>query len=117
MRVETIQQSIMKVLSVHAHFDDFEFVASGAFELWRRKLGDKLRARILVCTDGKAGHHFRSREETGELRLREQQAAAALGGWEFEMLRLPNGQTPRDGCLQVTADVMAGLWKAIREFE
>src|SRR5258706_5989829 len=104
----------MKVLSVHAHFDDFEFVAAGTFELWRRKVAKELRARILVCTDGKAGHHFRSRAETGELRLREQEAAAALGGCEFEMLRLPNGQTPRDGCLQVNAELIAALWKAIR---
>ena len=29
----------MKILCVHAHFDDFEFAAAGTFELWRRKLG------------------------------------------------------------------------------
>src|ERR1043166_7160315 len=78
----------MKALCVHAHYDDFEFVAAGTFELWRRKLGVDFRGRVLVCTDGKAGHHFRTREETGELRLREQEASARIGGYEFELLRL-----------------------------
>ena len=107
----------MKILCVHAHFDDFEFVAAGTFELWRRKLGPSLRARILVCTDGCAGHHFRTRQETGQLRLREQQASARVGGYEFELLKLPDGQTPREGGLQAAPSLLAGLWKAIREFE
>jgi LmbE family N-acetylglucosaminyl deacetylase len=107
----------MKVLSVHAHFDDFEFVAAGTFELFRRKHREKLRARVLVCTDGKAGHHFLTREETGELRIREQQESAKIGGYEFEMLRLPNGHPPREACLQVSTEFLAALWKAIRDFE
>jgi LmbE family N-acetylglucosaminyl deacetylase len=113
----TNRRSIMKVLSVHAHFDDFEFVASGTFELWRRKLGDDLRARVLVCTDGKAGHHFRTREETGDVRRREQQQSAEIGRYEFELLRFADGEIPRDSCLQLNLPLMAALWKAIREFE
>ena len=107
----------MKILCAHAHFDDFEFVASGLFEVWRRKLGDELRARVMVCTDGKAGHHFRTREETGRVRLAEQKAAARVGKFEFEPLLLPDGNPPREACLQVTPALMAGLWKAIRNFE
>jgi len=107
----------MKVLCVHAHYDDFEFVAAGTFELWRRKLGDAFRGRILVCTDGAAGHHFRTRKETAAMRLQEQAASAHLGGCEFELLRLPNGQPPREACLQVTPELLATLWKAIRDFE
>lgn len=107
----------MKVLFVHAHFDDYEFTASGTFELWRRQLGDKLKARVLVCTDGKAGHHFRTREETGKLRLTEQEASARVGGYEFALLRLPGGEVPREACLQLTTDLLAALWKAIRDFE
>ena len=107
----------MKVLSVHAHFDDYEFVASGTFELWRRKLGHELRARVLVCTDGKAGHHFRTREETGKLRIQEQRESASIGKYEFELLRLPNGEVPREACLQVSSGLLAALWKAIRDFE
>ncbi len=107
----------MKALCIHAHFDDFEFVAAGTFELWRRKLGQNFIGRVLVCTDGKAGHHFRTREETGKLRLEEQEASARLGGYEFQLLRLPNGQPPREACLQVTPELLAALWKAIRDFE
>ena len=107
----------MKALHIHAHFDDFEFVAGGLFELWRRKLGAKFRGKVLVCTDGKAGHHFRTREELGVLRLQEQVASAKIGGYELETLRLPNGLVPREACLQVTPDLLAALWKSIRNFE
>lgn len=107
----------MRILCVHAHFDDYEFFASGTFELWRRKLGPALRARALVCTDGKAGHQFRTREETGLLRVQEQEASARIGGYEFELLRLPNGQVPREACLQVSTELLAALWKSIRDFQ
>jgi LmbE family N-acetylglucosaminyl deacetylase len=107
----------MRILHVHAHYDDFEFVAAGTFEVWKRKLGDELTAKVLVCTDGKAGHHFRTREETGRLRLREQQASAEVGGYEFELLRLTDGSPPREACLQVSIPLLAALWNAIRAFE
>jgi LmbE family N-acetylglucosaminyl deacetylase len=107
----------MKILCIHAHFDDFEFVASGLFELWRRKLGPSLSARVLVCTDGKAGHQFRTREETAAIRLKEQRRSAELGGYDFQQLLLPDGNPPREACLQVTVPFLAALWKAIRDFE
>jgi LmbE family N-acetylglucosaminyl deacetylase len=107
----------MKVLCVHAHFDDYEFVASGTFDLWKQKLGADLRARVLVCTDGKAGHHFRTREELHPIRVREQEASARIGGYELGILRLPDGQVPREACLQMTVPLLAALWKAIRDFE
>ena len=114
---KSIKLHPMKILCVHAHFDDYEFVASGTFELWKQKLGDRLRARVLVCTDGKAGHHFRTREDLHQIRCREQEASARIGGYELEILRLPDGQVPREACLQVTVPLLAALWKAIREFE
>lgn len=107
----------MKILCAHAHFDDFEFVASGLFEVWRRKLGEDLRARVMVCTDGKAGHQFRTREETGKVRLAEQLESARLGKFEFEQLLLPDGQPPREACLQLSVPLLAALWKSIRAFE
>jgi LmbE family N-acetylglucosaminyl deacetylase len=106
-----------RILSVHAHFDDYEFVAAGTFDLWKQKLGSDLRARVVVCTDGKAGHQFRTREELGQLRIQEQENSARLGGYELEVLRLPNGSIPREACLQVSTDLLAALWKSIREFE
>ena len=107
----------MKALCIHAHFDDYEFVAGGTFELWRRKLGSDFHARVLVCTDGKAGHHFRTREETFTMRVREQEKSAEIAGYEFQLLRLPNGDVPREACLQVSTELLAALWKAIRDFE
>ncbi len=107
----------MRILCVHAHFDDYEFFCSGTFELWRRQLGDGLRARLLVCTDGAAGHHFRTREETARIRLAEQQASARIGRYEFEMLHLPDGRVPREACLQAGPELLAALWKAVRDFE
>ncbi|HEY0455041.1 MAG TPA: PIG-L family deacetylase [Verrucomicrobiae bacterium] len=107
----------MKILCVHAHFDDYEFVASGTFELWRRKLGTGLSARVLVCTDGKAGHQFRTRVETGRMRIAEQEESARIGGYELQILRLPDGSIPREACLQISTDFLAALWKAIRDFE
>jgi len=107
----------MKALFIHAHFDDYEFTAAGTFELWRRQFGEAFEARLLVCTDGKAGHHFRTREETGRIRLEEQAASARIGRYTFELLQLPSGRPPREACLQVTPDLLAALWKAIRDFE
>src|SRR5688572_27798719 len=107
----------MRVLHVHAHFDDYEFVAAGTFEVWKRRLGDELRARVLVCTDGKAGHQFRTRDETGRMRIAEQEQSARAGGYELEILRLPDGSIPRESCLQVSTPLLAALWKSIRDFE
>ena len=109
--------SAMRILYVHAHFDDYEFTASGTFEMWRRALGNDLEMKVLVCTDGEAGHQFRTRPETGRLRLAEQAASARAGGYQFEMLRLPDGRVPREACMRVGSDLMAAMWKAIRDFE
>ena len=107
----------MKVLYIHAHFDDYEFAAAGTFQVWRQRLGNDFRGKVIVCTDGAAGHHFRTREETARLRLQEQLESARIGGYEFELLRRPCGQVPREACLRVTPEFMAALWKAIRDFE
>ncbi|WDE95783.1 PIG-L family deacetylase [Lentisphaera profundi] len=107
----------MKILSIHAHFDDFEFVGLGTFELFRQKHGDCCEMKAIICTDGKAGHHLRSREETGAIRLKEQAQSAKLGDFEFELLTLPDGTSPREGALQTDSNLLAALWKTIREFE
>ena len=75
----------MKLLFVHAHFDDYEFTAAGTFELWRRQHpGTELDG--LNCTDCAAGHHALSREATAARRLREQATAAEQGGFRFHAL-------------------------------
>lgn len=107
----------MKALFVHAHYDDYEFTSAGTFEMWRRQSGKDFQARVLVCTDGAAGHQFRTRRETARIRLREQEESARLGGYEFALLRYPNGKVPREGCLEADPPLLAALWSAIREFE
>lgn len=106
----------MKVLHVHAHFDDFEFVAAGTFELWRRRLGADFQGRIIVCTDGRSGHQFRTREETAALRYAEQAESARIGGYQFVRLSRPDGQ-PFGEARTLTTELLAALWHAIREFE
>ena len=109
----------MKLLFIHAHYDDYEFTTAGTFEMWKRhaRPGESLECKIVVCTDGAAGHHARSRHQTRELRLQEQLESARLGGYQFELLRLPDGTVPREGCQRVTPDFLAALWKVIRDFE
>jgi LmbE family N-acetylglucosaminyl deacetylase len=107
----------VKALFIHAHYDDYEFTAAGTFEMWRRRLGRAFQGRVLICTDGASGHQFRTRSETARLRLREQQASARIGGYEFERLRLRSGRVPREACLEVRPPLLAALWKAIRDFE
>ena len=106
----------MKALFIHAHYDDYEFTAAGTFELWYKTVPG-FRGRVIVCTDGCAGHHFHTREETGRIRMQEQEESARLGGYEFEPLRLPDGSIPREACLQNSIELHAALWKAIRDFE
>lgn len=107
----------MRILCVHAHFDDFEFVAAGTFELMRRAGRPGFRSRALICTDGRSGHHFRSRAETARIRQAEQAASAAVGHYEWELLRKPCGQPFEEACRTLTNDLLAALWKAIREFK
>lgn len=106
----------MKLLFVHAHFDDFEFTAAGTFELWRRR-DPTVQRRILVCTDGAAGHHALTREATAARRWAEQQAAAAVGGFEARLLRDRTGQAFREGRLLISPEFLPALWREIREFE
>ena len=107
----------MKILCVHAHFDDFEFVAAGTFARWRSKLGTALEAKLIVCTDGRAGHHALTRAQTARTRFAEQEASARLGQVQFELLRKPNGQPFMEACRTLDNDLLASLWKAIRDFE
>lgn len=107
----------MKALCVHAHFDDFEFVVSGLFTLWQRAAPGQTQVRAVVCTDGAAGHHLLSREETAQVRLKEQLNSARIGGYEFELLRLPDGNAPRELRLEQTPDFLPALWKSVRNFE
>src|SRR6185503_2215564 len=62
-------------------------------------------------------HQFRTRDETGAMRMREQEASARVGQYEAKFLRYSNGEIPREACLQVTIPLLAALWKEIRQFQ
>jgi LmbE family N-acetylglucosaminyl deacetylase len=107
----------VRILSVHAHHDDYEFTAAGTLAAWQDRLGKDLQARVIVCTDGRAGHHFRAPAQTIALRSAEQEASARAGGYEYRPLVLQDGSRPREACLVLTRELLAALWKAIRDFE
>lgn len=107
----------LKFLFVHAHFDDYEFTAAGTFARCRRAFGRAFTSRVVICTDGAAGHHRMTRRETAKRRLAEQKASARLGRYDFKLLKLPGGEVPREGCLQPDSSLLAALWFAIRDFE
>jgi LmbE family N-acetylglucosaminyl deacetylase len=107
----------MKVMSIHAHPDDFELTAAGTFSALQQKLGRELQAQVVVCTDGRAGHHRLTPSETTAVRMAEQEASAREGRYEFHPLRLPDGTQPREAGLLTSRELLAALWKAIRDFE
>jgi LmbE family N-acetylglucosaminyl deacetylase len=107
----------MKLLFVHAHFDDYEFTAAGSFELWRRHNPGKFQRRVLVCTDGAAGHHRMTREATAARRLEEQAEASRLGDFEFVLLKDSQGCPFREARLSTSAEFMPALWREIRAYE
>ena len=112
-----MEEQAMRLLCVHAHFDDYEFVAAGTFDRFRERWGSSLEARLIVCTDGAAGHHQLGWSETRERRWQEQQASAALGGYQVERLVLPDGRLRPEANPIVDRPFLAALWSRIRAFE
>ncbi len=107
----------MRLMCIHAHFDDYEFVASGTFERIRAAAPESVTSQVLICTDGAAGHHSEGLDQTRERRWAEQQASAKIGGYAVERLRLPNGALRSEANPVVDRPFLAALWKAIRAFE
>lgn len=107
----------MRLLCVHAHYDDFEFVAAGTFDRIKQQNPGEVTTKLVVCTDGAAGHHFRGLDETRELRWNEQKEASKLGGHEVERLRLPGGRLREEANPVVDREFLAALWRTIRAFE
>ena len=107
----------MKLLCIHAHFDDYEFVAAGTFELIRQKHAEPVDIKLVVCTDGAAGHHERDWDETRRMRWEEQKRSAAIGKYEAERLKLPSGEFRPEANPVVDRPFLASLWRTIRSFE
>lgn len=107
---------LIRVMSVMAHQDDFEFNAGGAFARLRQKYGERLQLKILCTTTGASGHHQLSLEETARRRAAEARRSAAILGAEYEGLTCLDGQ-PLTGQVLLERNLLGGLWNAVRAFE
>ncbi|MHC4872910.1 MAG: PIG-L deacetylase family protein [Planctomycetota bacterium] len=107
--------SEIRVMSVMAHQDDFEFNAGGIFALLRKKYGEKLKIKILATTRGASGHHKMSLDETFKRRGEEAAKSAALIGAEYECLTCLDG-SHLPGQVFIDRNTLGGLWNAIRNF-
>ena len=105
----------LRVMSVMAHQDDFEFEAAGLFWKLRQHYGDKVRLKILTTSRGGSGHYLYDVETTAQIRDKEARASAAIVGAEYEnLVQLDGTHIPA----QVFCDrnMLGGLWNAIRSF-
>ena len=111
-----MEEIMLKVMSIMAHQDDFEFNAGGIFAKLRKIHGDKINLKILATTRGASGHHELGLEDT--FRRREQEAgnSAALIGAEYECLTCLDGNH-LPGQVFIDRNFLGGLWNAIRNFE
>jgi LmbE family N-acetylglucosaminyl deacetylase len=110
-------QQPLRVMSIMAHQDDFEFNAGGTFALLRETLGDNVKLCVLTTTTGASGHHQMSAAETVARRDREARASAAMIDAEYELLRKLDGSPIEDGQFLITRELLGGLWNAIRSFK
>ncbi len=106
----------LRVMSVMAHQDDFEFNSGGAFALLRKHHSDKVKIKILTTNQGASGHHEMPPEETCRVRELEARASAAMIGAEYECLKCLDGK-PLPGQVFIDHNFLGGLWNAIRNFE
>lgn len=107
--------SKLRVMSVMAHQDDFEFEAAGLFLRLREYYGDDVELKILTTSTGVSGHHIIGPDETIRIREAEAVASANVVGAEYENLRQLDGTHV---AAQVFCDrnMLGGLWNAIRAF-
>ena len=59
----------MRIPHIHAQFGEFEFVPAGTLQLFRRKYGDGLKPKVIVCTGGPVRASCSHHKETGRVRL------------------------------------------------
>ncbi len=105
--------SKLRVMSIMAHQDDFEFEAAGLFLLLRKHYGADVALKVLTTSTGVSGHHVMTPDETIRRREAEALASAQVVGAEYENLRQLDGTHV---AAQVFCDrnLLGGLWNAIR---
>ena len=107
--------SKLRVMSVMAHQDDFEFEAAGLFIRLRQHYGDDVELKILTTSTGVSGHHIMNGDETVRCREAEAIASANVVGAEYENLRQLDG-THIPAQVFCDRNMLGGLWNAIRAF-
>lgn len=107
----------LRVMSIMAHQDDFEFNVGGTFALLRQSLNENVRLCVLTTTTGASGHHRMTAQETVQRRAAEARTAATMIGAEYELLRKLYGKPIEDGQFLINRDLLGGLWNAIRRFQ
>ena len=105
----------LRVMSIMAHQDDFEFEAAGLFAMLRKHYGNDVELKVLTTSRGASGHHIYDTDATALMRDGEARASAALVGAEYENLKQLDGSHIN---MQVFCDrnMLGGLWNAIRAF-
>ena len=111
-----MKEAKIKVMSIMAHQDDFEFRAAGTFALMRNKYGDDLRIKLINTSCGATGHHIMGTDETFNVRTKEFAKSAAVIGAEAECLtQLDGSHVPAQ--VFIDRNFLGGLWNTIRAFE
>ena len=106
----------IRIMSIQAHQDDFEFECGGLFAMLKERYGDGIKIKILATSRGSSGHHSLSLEETFQRRKLEAEKSAALIGSEYECLRCLDGNH-LVGQVIIDHNFLGGLWNAVRSFE
>ena len=105
----------LRVMSVMAHQDDFEFEAAGLFAQLRSYYGSNVKLKILTTSRGGSGHHIHDIETTAAIRDAEARKSAAMVDAEYGNLTQLDG-THVPGQVFCDRNMLGGLWNAIREF-
>lgn len=109
-------QEEIRVMSIMAHQDDFEFCAGGIFTCLRKSYGNRIRLKILATTRGASGHHLSGLEETFRRREAEAIKSAGIIGAEYECLTgLDGSHFPVQ--MFIDRNSLGGLWNAVRKFQ
>ena len=106
----------IRVMSIMAHQDDFEFSASGTFASLREYYGERVKFKILTTTRGASGHHISGLEETFRRRDAEARKSAEIINAEYECLTCLDGAHPH-GQVFIDQNTLGGLWNVVREFQ
>jgi LmbE family N-acetylglucosaminyl deacetylase len=106
----------LKIMSIMAHQDDFEFNAGGLFALLRKYYGEQLDLKIVTTSTGASGHHEMDLESTSKRRYIEAKKSAAMINASYECLRQLDGKHV-DGQVFIDRNLLGGLWNVIRDFE